>query len=457
MTLRLRLTLIYATLMGGVLLLLGILVYGLVSATLLNQFDWMLSQAANRLTAELLVDAQNRFDQRSVDNIQFNENILFQVWGADRSLQVARPLNRVAPLDADGLLAGELVLNTVPSGDLQLRVLSVPIRATRGPVGILQVGFDLEVLVLAQRTLATVLIGLSILAMLFAGLATWVVNGRALAPLETMTHAATTITRADDLSRRISQPSSAGREVAELIEAFNQTLERLEQLFTAQERFVADVNHELRTPLTVMKGNISLMRRLKEADEESLDIVDREVDRLTRLVGDLLLLAQADSGRLPLDRQPLQIDTVLLEVYQQMHSLTKERLQFKLLEIDQLLVLADRDRIKQVLLNLVGNAIQYTPPGGEVTLRLRENDGSACLTVSDTGPGIPPEDLPHIFERFYRADKSRTRSEATGFGLGLSIACWIIKNHDGNIEVQSEPGKGTTFKVLLPLVKTPDK
>ena len=453
MTLRLRLTLIYAILMGGMLLLFGTLVYGLVSATLLNQFDQMLSQAANRLTAELLVDAQNRFDQRSVDNIQFNENILFQVWGADRSLQVTRPLNRLDPLDADGLLAGEQVLNTVPSGDLQLRVLSVPIRATRGPVGVLQVGFDLEVLVLAQRTLATVLIGLSILAMLFAGFATWVINGRALAPLEMMTQAATTITRADDLSRRIPRPGSAGREVAELIDAFNQTLERLEQLFTAQQRFVADVNHELRTPLTVMKGNISLMRRLKEVDEESLDIVDREVDRLTRLVGDLLLLAQADSGRMPLDRQPLQIDTVLLEVYQQVHSLTKDRLQFKLLEIDQLLVMADRDRIKQVLLNLVGNAIQYTPQGGKVTLRLREVEGYASMTVSDTGPGIPPEDLPHIFERFYRVDKSRTRSDTTGFGLGLSIACWIVESHDGYIEVESEPGEGTTFCVRLPLVE----
>jgi signal transduction histidine kinase len=228
-------------------------------------------------------------------------------------------------------------------------------------------------------------------------------------------------------------------------------LERLEQLFNSQRRFLADVSHELRTPLTVIKGNVGLMRQQGIADEESMDSIEAEVDRLTRMVGDLLLLAQAESGRLPLDHSKVELDTVFLEVFQQMRLLAGERLQVKLAEIDQIMVIGDRDRLKQVLLNLVGNAIQYTPQGGQVNLALRKVADKAQIIVTDTGPGIPSQDLPHIFERFYRGEKSRKRNKTTGFGLGLSIAYWIVRGHGGTIEVNSAEGKGTTFCVWLPL------
>jgi two-component system, OmpR family, sensor kinase len=235
-----------------------------------------------------------------------------------------------------------------------------------------------------------------------------------------------------------------------LIEAFNATLERLEQLFNMQRRFLADVSHELRTPLTVIKGNVGLVRKYG-VDEESLSSIENEVDRLTRMVGDLLLLAQAEAGAVPFDMATVQLDTILLEVFQQMHVLAGERVRLQLTEIDQIPVNGDHDRLKQVLVNLVGNAIQYTPPGGQVTLSLVRDEKQACLTVSDTGPGIPDEDLPHIFERFYRGEKSRTRNKSGGFGLGLSIAFWIVRNHGGTIEVESHEGQGTTFRVLLPI------
>jgi len=309
---------------------------------------------------------------------------------------------------------------------------------------------------ITQQTLASVLILLAILVMALSWLAAWLITGQTLSPLAIVTRVATQITRADDLSRRIPVATTREDEVGQLIQAFNQTLERLETLFNAQRRFLADVSHELRTPLTVIKGNVGLMRKFGEMDDESLSGIEAEVDRLTRLVGDLLLLSQAESGRLPLDLHLIELDTVLLEVFQQMRTLAGERLTLRMVEIDQVLVNGDRDRLKQVLLNLVGNALQYTPAGGQVTLALRKTGERAQLVVTDTGAGISAEDLPHIFERFYRGEKSRKRSGASsgGFGLGLSIAYWIVHNHGGTIEVTSTEGKGTTFCVWLPLAKT---
>jgi signal transduction histidine kinase len=150
--------------------------------------------------------------------------------------------------------------------------------------------------------------------------------------------------------------------------------------------------------------------------------------------------------------KPVEFDTLLLEVFQQMRLLAGDRLQLKILEIDQLMVVADRDRLKQVLVNLVANAIQYTPAGGSVNLSLQKNNDQAVLVVKDTGPGIPADDLPHIFERFYRGEKSRKRSQNTGFGLGLSIAYWIVQNHNGRLEAASKEGAGTTFTLSLPLL-----
>jgi signal transduction histidine kinase len=185
-----------------------------------------------------------------------------------------------------------------------------------------------------------------------------------------------------------------------------------------------------------------------------MDSIQSEVDRLTRMVGDMLLLAQAESGKLPLVKTVLELDSLVLEVMSQMRVLAKDRLRLTIGEVDQVLVCGDQDRLKQVLVNLIGNAINYTPSGGEVVVGVGKEGGRARFTVSDNGPGIPPDDLPFIFERFYRAEKSRTRSrEGKGFGLGLSIAYWIVRNHGGQIEVASQVNQGTTFCVWLPLAE----
>lgn len=453
MSLRLRLALTYTTLIGVVLLLFGVLIFTIVDRVLLDQIDSRLNQAAVQIIERVRVSPANQFDVRQLAAYQPTENLIFQVWDTQQRLQFSRPAGLQQPLNESGVRIGQQFYSSQTLNNVRLRVLSVPLRTSRGPVGYLQVGLSLALVDITRSTLATVLIILTLTLMVVVMVTTWALTGEALSQLGMVTDLATQITQADDLSRRIPVTNASQDEVGRLIMAFNQTLERLEKLFDSQRRFLADVSHELRTPLTVIKGEVGLMRLTNQLDEESLTNIEKEVDRLTRLVGDLLLLAQAESGRLPLDFQSVELDTVLLEVLQQMRTLASGKVELKLVDIDQVLVRGDRDRLKQVMLNLIANAVNYTPPGGEVRLSLQRRDGQAQLLVEDSGPGIPPEDLPHIFDRFYRADPSRKRSENSGFGLGLSIAQWIVQRHGGQIEVESQPGHGARFIVWLPVSK----
>jgi signal transduction histidine kinase len=201
-----------------------------------------------------------------------------------------------------------------------------------------------------------------------------------------------------------------------------------------------------------MRGNVDLIQQTGEADDETLEVISSEVDRMTRMVRDLLLLAQAETGKLPLAQDVVELDTLTLEVFQQAKVLTQEKLNVSLGREDQARVLGDRDRLKQVMLNLTANAIEHTGEGGSVVIEIMCDGPWACFVVNDTGPGIPEEKLPNIFERFYRIDPSRARKASGGTGLGLSIAYWITRSHGGNIEVESKMGVGSTFTMRLPRI-----
>lgn len=457
MSLRARLALLYTLLLGGLLLLFGLTVYGVVTVNLRNVIDTSLTQTFNTILEDINQTAQVQtvrdLEDITLPSLDLTGDVFVQAWSRDNRLISSNiPRRFIRPLDPRGLQSSVPVRRDVFIDDVHLRVFTVPLVLGGRPIGTLQLATSLDVVDATQNTLVTVLLIGSAIAMVIAGLAGWLSTRRALAPLQAVTQTALQITRADDLSRRIRYQGPADDEVGQLILAFNQTLERLENLFNTQRRFIADVGHELRTPLTVIKGNVDLMRRMGHSDDESLESIEDEVDRLTRLVGDLLLLAQAESGKLPLDIHTVELDTLILEAMQQMRVLAREKLKMRLADIDQVLVCGDRDRLKQVLVNLIGNAIKYTPPGGEIVVGLGKVDNQAQITVSDTGSGIPEEDLPFVFERFYRGEKSRTRSkDGKGFGLGLSIAYWIVRNHGGRIEVDSKLGQGTTFCVWLPL------
>jgi len=454
MSLRLRLTLLYSTLTGGILLVFAAAVIMVFNALLVNQIDNTLESAANVIVNKIDVNplGQVNLDLSSID---ISSDVYVQVWGLDNELQSSlRTLEDFVdkPFDPNALRTEAPIYRDVRSGNHHLRVVTIPLMDGEHKIAVLQVAVRLDVIDQARMGLTNILAIIWLVSVLFTGNAAWLTLGQTLKPLEAITRTAEQINRADDLSRRLPYHGPEDDEIGSLVRTFNQTLERLEALFTSQQRLLADVSHELRTPLTVIKGNVDLMRRMKSLDEESLMSIDQEAGRLTRLVGGLLLLAQAESGKLALSMKQVELDLLVTEVFQEMSILAGSRVRVHLNEIDQVYVTGDRDRLKQVFINLVANAIQYTPQGGEVFLSLERIGEQARIICRDTGPGIPAEDLPHIFERFYRAEKSRTRGRTTGFGLGLSIANWIVERHGGRIEVDSKEGRGTTFAIWLPLL-----
>ena len=228
-------------------------------------------------------------------------------------------------------------------------------------------------------------------------------------------------------------------------------LTSLDEAYRAQQRFVADASHELRAPLTAILGNLELLERVPDLGDdekaEALDYLRVETQRLSRLVSDMLVLARADAGQ-SLRSQQVELDRLLLEVFRESRMLATEQ-KLALLDIDQVQVQGDPDRLKQLLLILIDNAVKYTPEGGQVRLALRRDKGAAVITVADTGIGIDQEDLPHLFEQFYRADKARARDKG-GTGLGLAIAKWIADRHGGDITVESRRSRGSVFTVRLP-------
>lgn len=306
----------------------------------------------------------------------------------------------------------------------------------------------LDASIQAFRVLLPVLGLTSLVASLIGS---WAIAGRALRPIAKMTRTAQTIALSQDLSRRIEMPSHQD-ELGRLARTFNEMLESIEGAYRTQQRFVSDASHELRAPLTAIQGNLELLRRhrsMSEAErEEALTEVERESARLTRLVADLLVLARADAG-VSLKRCPVDLDAVVLEAYREARHLSQG--QALILDpFEPARVEGDEDRLKQLLLILLDNALKYTPATGRVTLGLHRRETDVEMMVRDTGVGIGSEDLPLVFERFYRADPARSRDPG-GTGLGLPIARWIVEQHKGEILLDSQPGQSTTVMVRLPL------
>ncbi len=455
MSLRSRLTLFYTIVLGVVLVLFGLGVYGLVSVVQLRQIDSSLDRTARDLIDVTRLDENGQFVLS--ERVSLDSSVIVQIWDLDNNLVgltlAVDPDSALRqPFDPNTMRVSTPTYSSVEVAGVHFRVLTVPLHTGDLPVGVMQAATSLTVIDALQTDILRYLLILSGIAVLLVGLFGLITGSRALSPLSRVTETALQITRADDLSRRIPTEGIVDDEVGKLIVAFNDTMGRLEKLFATQRRFLADIGHELRTPLTVIRGNLGLMRRTGKMDEQSLHTIELEVERLSRMVVDLLMLAQAESGKLPLDQRRVELDTLLLEVFNQAHVLAGERIRLEIGKIDQVIVCGDRDRLKQVALNLVANAIKYTKDGGKVTVSLSKEEGKADFRVKDTGVGIPAADLPHVFERFYRADPSRQRGkDGTGFGLGLSIAYWIVRNHGGDIEVKSRLGKGSTFTVILPL------
>jgi two-component system, OmpR family, sensor kinase len=281
---------------------------------------------------------------------------------------------------------------------------------------------------------------LGILVSLVLGIA---VVRRSLRPLRTMAAEVAAIEADGDLSRRVLL-SGPPDEVGSLADSFDSMLGRLEEAFHKQRRFLAEASHELRTPLTVVRGQLEVLA--DELDARKLVHASDELERMSRIVDDLLLLAHLDEG-MQLRREPVELELVLREALLRGMLLAPREIRVDAEPV--VYARADPDRLLQVTSNLVTNAIKHTPENGHITLRSERVDGQAVIHVADDGCGIPPDELPHVFERFYRGASERA-SRPEGSGLGLAIAHSLVAAMDGTLEVRSSPARATTFTVRLP-------
>ena len=319
---------------------------------------------------------------------------------------------------------------------------------------IVQVG---EALAQLNRTLQNMLIEFLIIlpiVLILGAIGSYWLAARAFAPIDRLTRTTQHI-QAGNLQQRVPLPY-ARDEVFALAKTLNEMIERLEESFMRQQRFVADASHELRTPVAAIRSITDLALSQKLTPQEYgvlLENINTEAERLGYLISDLLALARSDEGKTLLEQESVRLDLLVEAVAANAEVLANERgIRIQVQIPTAVTLLGDEVHLIQAVMNLLDNAILYTNPGGQVTITLVEKDEQIYLSLQDTGIGIPPEHLPHIFERFYRVDPARMRTEGNSSGLGLAIVEWVVKAHNGQVRVESQQGSGSTFTVTLPLI-----
>ncbi len=469
LSLRIKLTLYYLAILTVILLVFGISIYWYLSRSLVMTIDETLEFQITKIERSMdhVADADmpdhpgNTAHEEQLLQISPHLTQLIDERGMVTDEMLATPKDRI-PVEIDALMKLETGRTYFKTMELEsgepMRVATKRVLDHEGNgTYFIRLGQSLEALDIARKRLLLVL-GLAIPAVLLLGsYGGLLLANQALRPVDRITKAAEQIGAAGDLSERV--PASARMdEIGRLAATFNHMISRLQAAFERQKQFTSDASHELRTPLAVMRADIEITLRRERGKEEYQRVLTsnlEEIVRLSRLVEDLLMLARADAGKVELKCEPMDLDDLCSKMTEYILPLADQRDQTLTYHQPQgkVIINADMHRIKQLLLNLLDNAIKYTEQRGSIILGLKAEGDDAVLTVSDSGRGIPPEDLPHIFDRFFRRSAKTSDRSASGFGLGLSIVKWIVDSHAGKIVAQSEPGKGTTFIVRLPLIK----
>ena len=455
-SIRLRLTLWYVLLLAVILAAFSAGIYVTLRHNLYANLDDSLETRAEDLLAAVRFESDRPTLAGVVPSQPQEEGERF-VRVLDASGQVT--FDTSLPADAlavdlgalEQALAGETATRDAGAGDERFRVSAFPIARDGSVDGVLEVGQSLEDVSETLRTLL-VIVGIAYpVTLIVASFGGAFLAGRALSPIDRLTRLARQIS-AEDLGRRLDL-QLPDDEVGRLARTFDEMIARLDDAFRRQRQFTADASHELRTPLAAMRGQVEVaLSRDRDAAayRQVLQTVNEDVERMIRLVGGLLTLARADAGQIALSTEPIKLDDLVSGAVEQVRPLAEERgVTLGVAPGPPATVRADEALLLQLLLNLFDNAIKYTPQGGEVQAGWRVAGPRVEVWVRDSGAGIAAEDLPRVFDRFYRADKSRSRAEG-GTGLGLAISRWIAEAHGGAISVESEPGQGATFAVRLP-------
>ena len=462
-SLRVRLTLWYVAAMVGVLGLYIVVVYSFVRQNLVDALDQQLRRDFQWVAATVDYTSEGGFEWTEPEIIVGDEAPWVQLWSADGAqLLVSSAEARRRPAHDSQRLAMQVDdrIVSVPADEDAFRILTRrgAFDPARGAV------VDVRFVIQVARSEAAMRQQLSELLVLFAfglplavavaGLGGYTVARRALAPVERMTDRARSIS-ADRLSERLPV-HNPDDEMGRLATVFNETLGRLEASFERMRRFTADVSHELRTPLTAIRsvGEVGLrVHRDETAYRGIVGSMLEEVDRLSSLIDRLLTLSRAETGQAGLSREVVALPELADNVAAHLGVLAEEKRQSIVVERQGApAAMADRLVLRQALINLVDNAIEYTPVGGEVRIRIEETPTQAIFDVIDSGPGIPAEARERIFERFYRVD---TGSDSGGAGLGLSIARGAVEANGGRLTLEHTGSTGSTFRITMPRAVQP--
>ncbi len=461
-SIRVRLTIWYGCGLALIMILFASALYLVMSRALEDQIDHSLEDAAMAAARSL---EEHRFGPfLLLDDLAqaFPELALldkfFQIFGPQGqiTLQSANITTRNIPLSESAMqaaLQGQATYESVRfQGEISIRLLSYPIKHGDTLVNILRVGTSLRpVEEMLNRLVFVLLIG-SPLAVIVSMLGGWFLAGRALRPVDTITLAAQRIA-AGDLTQRIHTTSAD--EIGRLASTFNDMIARLEASIRQIRQFSADASHELRTPLTITKGETELALRKERTPEVYREVLEsnlEEIDRMSRIVDELLFLSRADLGEIKIAKEPVQLDQLVQEIQHQAIVLGKDReVETVLGTLEPTQVVGDEWRLRELFLNIVDNAVKYSQEKGTVEINLEHANGMAKISVQDNGIGISPDEQKLVFDRFFRSDTARAHAQK-GTGLGLAICKWIAETHQGQIQVESTPGHGSRFTIFLPLL-----
>ncbi len=461
---RARLTLWYVGLLAAILVVVGAFLLVRLQAGLVAGVDQNLDDQANEVAMDLRGGDQ-AFENLTSSSLRALPRGAFAAQivspGGDVLGSTGDPTGRqpmIAPGVREAVLRSGPVRLTSRLGPerARFRVLAVRFQQRRA-TSVLVVARSLVDVDESVRRLRLLLLVAVPVAVAGAGGGGWLLARKALLPVARMTGQAAVIS-ADRLQERVALPRGHD-ELGRLAETLNAMLDRIERGVQEQQRLVADASHELRTPLAVMRSEIDVWLRsptLPAQAREALESVGEEVERTSRILDNLLTLARIDEGRLDLLCAPQRLDELVAEVLGKLRPIARAKGIALEVDGDPAEVLADGPRLELVVTNLVDNAVKYTGAGGTVRVRLWRGRDEAGMTVRDTGPGIPPDALPHLFDRFYRADAARSRSPG-GSGLGLAICREIVTAHGGRLWAESGPGAGSSFWLAVPLAGSPTR